>query len=237
MSYKQIFPSSAVYYFLKKEIVNNNPEFDKRFLMCESLDSDTLIKKYRSLENIPDKDNFFKSKLPIIGHTRNTFKRFEGYGQRNLFKVKLSYDDILEFTPEFRKFLNLKENSSLTLYTSLVEINFDFLVLCSDIDILEQYEQAYSNRLFLSNIKNFTFLGSELGLGSSFNLNYNAIWNDLDDFQISLSGMAFNAFKGSSKLYGMLMFSNEIPQYIIKQINVEIWEKTSLTLVDSFVIQ
>ncbi len=238
MNFKRVFPTAGVTYFFLKEILKSSPELTKRFLFCENLDYETLIKRYRGFEN-PDpkiKESFFKSKLPIIGYNRPSFKRFEGYGQRNVFKTSFKANEILDYGDEFKNYFGIKENETITFQGSLVEGEYEFIVLNSDIDMLELYEQGYLNKVFMSNVNVFPIIGKDLGLGQNFNLNYNVLWEDMEEFKINLDNMAWNGFRVSSKVTGMMLTSNTLPQYIIQRINVNIWEKTSLILLDHFSI-
>jgi len=238
---KQIFSNAAIFYFFNKTIVSHNPELSGRLLFIEDFSFDSLISKYRTFANKENAEAFYKSKESILGFTRNVFKKFEPLNYRNTFKLSLAYSDIQEFSPEFQKYFlgsNTNQESSIriNLNAAIVETDYKFILMNSDIDIIDQYEQAFSNRLFLSNISSFSLEGSEIGLGSSFNLDYTLLWDDLEELKINQDGIAYNAISGGCKVTGALLYSNGLPAYIIEQINLKIFDLNSKLLLDSITI-
>ena len=234
MSFKQVFNNPTVYYFFHKELVKRNPELNKRLIFCEDLNYEQLIRKYRGFANKDNAEEFYKSKLPIYGYTRSIFKRFQGYGQRNVFNVTLTPKDIQSLGVEFQEFFQVNPTTIISLQAAYVETEYKFILLNSDIDIIDQYEQAYLNKAFLSDIESFTLFGDEIGLGKDFDLPYTLTWNDLEELKINLDGMAYNGISGSCMMSGLILFSNNIPQYMIEKINVNVWEKTQMVLLEHF---
>jgi len=240
MSARQIFSNATILYFLHKEIIKRNPELNNRFVFVEDLSTDSLIKKYRSLDNIKDKEEFYKNKDPIFGFTRSVSKRFDELKFRNIFKITLGESDIDSFDQEFRDYFyngqTENKNIRVNLTAAMIEFPYKFILLNSDIDVMDQYEQAYLNNVFLSDIETFAIDSKEIGLGPSFNLPYSLIWEDLEELKINSEGMVYNALTGNCRIMGVLLYSDGLPSYIINKINLRIFEKTSLILLDQMSI-
>lgn len=236
---KQIFGNSAIYYFLHKEIILKNPEMSGRLIFADDLSFESLIKKYRNFSNAANKENLFNIKDPILGYTRTVFKRFEGFSQRNTFKLNLTTDEIDDFDLELKQhFLNNDQTgkSRIGITAAMVETEYRFVLMNSDIDIIDQYEQAYLNQLFLSNVESFSISGQEIGLGSSFDLPFNIIWNDLDEIRTNVEGQSYAGLSGSCRIYGSILFSDDIPSYVIENINLRLVEASRNQVLESIEI-
>lgn len=234
---KQIFPNSAIMYFFHKEIINKNPEYDKRFIFTEDLSYDTLVSKFRGFSNHSNPESLFNNKLPIFGYTRPLFKRFEGLSMRNTVKVQLTKEDIDLFDSELKSYFYKSDKEIVDLTGALIQSEYKFIILHPDIDVIDQYEQAYINKLFLSDISYFKMDGSELGFGSnSLDLEFDVIWNDLEEIKINRDGVEYNGISGSCNIYGVILYSSGIPSYAIDKINLKVNELVSKNNLDNFSI-
>lgn len=236
---KQIFGNSAITYFFHKELIRKNPELQNRLVFTEDLSFESLIKKYRNFSNAKDKESLFNIKDPVLGYTRSVFKRFEGFSHRNTFKLNLDVSDMSGFDQDIRDYFLNNDPSGKTrigITAAMVETEYKFLLVNSDIDIIDQYEQAYLNELFLTNVETFEIDGSEVGLGPSFNLPFSLIWNDLDEIAVVSEGMSYSGLSGSCRIFGSIIFSSDLPSYLIEKINLRLIEASRNQVLESIEI-
>jgi len=231
MAAKQIFSNNAILAFLNREIVNRNSELQKRLYYMEQEDVNTLIKKYRSYSEVNPGDKFSK-KLPILGYKRSAFKRDENLVQRNTVKVNTSTLDFTKMNVDLSTFFKPNDTQFVDLTSAITQMEYKFYLVGSDLDMVQQYEQAYISRMFLSNIHSFTLDGEQLGLGDEMNLTYTIDWNDLEEFNINADGMQYTMISGSATIRGLVLFSSGVSSYLIEQINLRINDMDKGVLLD-----